>query len=148
MVKRGTYEDRISRAVARVPRRAGSLPALRRTHRFGAGRSAFASGTPRTCVPEKGRSEPEPARPEAKGHVFRFFGPRGRVLDCRRRRFCFSDLASEFLVGNALTHDPRYGEVEAVPVVHLAAVVIAEHLHPDSGTGGKVPRSRRRSEEH
>src|ERR1017187_2388645 len=120
MIGGRVYGYRSRNAVAGVPRRNGSLPALRCACRFRAGRPTLTTEAPRTRVPQEGRREPEPARAEAEGQLFGF-GPRGGLSLEGFRRPCH--LAGEFLVGNALAHNPRHGQIEAVPVVHLAAVV-------------------------
>src|ERR1035441_6009935 len=77
MKARTRNEDRTRNAATRVSRGGEGLSAVRRSRRLCAGGAAFFARAPRTRVPEKGRSEPEPARPEAKGHAFRSEERRG-----------------------------------------------------------------------
>jgi hypothetical protein len=126
-MKARDHEERTSNAFSRVSRRARSLSTFRCAGRLCARRSAFAVEATRTCLSQEGKGESKPARPETKGQPFRF-GPRGRFVEGNRFRFPFHGLASEFLVHDALADDARNREVESIPVVHFAPVVITEHL--------------------
>src|ERR1035437_9757804 len=123
MIGVGTHEDRTRNAVTGVYRGARSIPALRRDGGFRAGRAALKACAPRTCIPQESGSEPESAWAEAKGHTFRFPRP------CRFLGQHLSGLAGEFLVGDPLANDPRDGQIEAVPVVHLASIVVRSEEH-------------------
>src|SRR5213594_3783733 len=80
MMEVRTHENPTRNAVTRVRRRPGSLRAIRRAGRLRARHTALVDQTPPAGLPQEGRREPKPARPETKSHAFRFFGPRGRFL--------------------------------------------------------------------
>src|ERR1035437_10882586 len=105
-MKARQYEDRTRNGDAGMHRRAGSVRAIRRAGGRCAGRTACADRTPPAGLSEESRSEPQPARAEAKGQAFRFFGPRGRFLEGKRFYFGLRGLAGEVLVPDALVHAP------------------------------------------
>ena len=77
--------------------------------------------TPPSQVPRAGCSESEQARAETQGQNTRFFfRPRRELIPLRR--------ADERLIGQALADDAADGRAEAVGVVHVLPVIVAEGL--------------------
>jgi hypothetical protein len=106
--------------VARMPRRAGSTPAIRRRRSPDSFRTTFHACAPRKNVSQKGRCESKPARTQKEGQAFglgpRF--PRQGLVD----RFCFFHLACEFRISQPLADDLTQADVEPLGIGHLAIV--------------------------
>src|SRR5271166_6849448 len=94
------YEN--SNAVARVPRRAGSISSFRQGSAADSFRSALHACTSRTRIQKEVFGESESARPQAKGQAFGR-GPRFPRQGTLERRF--SNLAGELRIGQPLADD-------------------------------------------
>jgi len=112
---------------ARMHRGAGIIRALRCPGRCCADCATLSDRTTPAGISKESRNEPKPARAKTEGQAFRFLGPRGslRLVHLHRP---WLDFPGEFFVHNALADDSRDGQVEAFPIVHLATIVITEHL--------------------
>ena|ERR1019366_1442653 len=142
-MKARKHEYRRRDTDARMHRRTRSIRALRCARGRCAGYAALTDRTTPAGLSQEGGSESEPARPEAEGQLFCFFGPRGRFLEGKRSLCRLRGFSSELLVHNPLADDSRHSQIEAIPVVHLAAIVVPEHVHPNTGTDGKARPKRR-----
>ena len=111
-------------STARMHGRTRSLHAVRRHDESTAVRPALHACTPSTRIQEESGSESEQARAEAKGHAFRFPRP-CRLVCLRSSLFGF---AGQLGIGEALADNLPNGEVEAIPVIHVLPIVVAESL--------------------
>lgn len=119
MIRR-EHEDRSRNAVARVHRRTGSIPPIRRRYDSDSFRSSFHACTPRTRIQEESSGESESERTQAKGQAFglgpRF--PRHGLVD----RFRPQLLASEFRIGQPLAADFTDDRFKSPRVVQLPII--------------------------
>src|ERR1039458_4360790 len=120
MMKARTHEDRIRNAVARVPRGAGSVPALRRRGTTDSLCSALHACTARTRLQKEVTGESEQARPETEGQAFGLGPrlPRHGLVD----RFRLWNLASEFRIGKTLANDLANADIKSLCIGHVAIV--------------------------
>jgi len=127
-IRKGTqYEIRSRNAIPRVQRRCRCVRPIRRHNEHTAFRSARRACSAGSPVQAPDRAEPQSARAEAQSQAPPvFFGPRGKVLEGFFRRFCFSNLAGELRIGEALANDLPHGIAEAISVIHWLTVVRLE----------------------
>ena len=110
------YEDGSHNANAGMHRRPGSIAPVRRRRETDSSGAALHNCATRTCVPKASGSQSTSARPEAEGQAFRF------PLPCRLAKRRFSDLASEFGIGEPLANDLTNSEVKALTIGHVSIV--------------------------
>src|SRR5271157_2681698 len=118
-MKARRHENRFPNAVARVPRRAGSISPLRQCNAADSCRSALHACAPRARIQKEVFGESESARPKAEGQALDL-GPRFPRQGTLERRFSY--LAGEFRIGEPLADDLTNANIEALGIGHLAVV--------------------------
>src|SRR5271157_1340911 len=118
-MKARRHENRFPNAVARVPRRAGSISPLRQCNAADSCRSALHACAPRTRVQKEVNGESESTRPKAEGQALDL-GPRFPRQGGLERRFSY--LAGEFRIGEPLADDLTNANIEALSGSHFPIV--------------------------
>src|SRR5713226_1086738 len=142
MMGASAYENRICDGVARVPRRARSLHAVRQRNEVSAFRSTLHDCPARARIQKEVAQESEPARTEAEGQALIPFAPSVAAYPLGIARDCWADRAPFEVFNEALTFQVLTHLSPALRAFPAISICFARfHTSPClAGLGPRFPR--------